>query len=98
MTLKGHNMRRKFASALLALVVMGALAFSSVAIAADPAENAYGGLANEQQAAAEQNVAAAQSGGTLPFTGFQLGIALVAGVALVGTGLVLRRASRDNAV
>jgi hypothetical protein len=36
------------------------------------------------------------SSGALPFTGFELGIALAAGLALVGTGLVLRRASRGS--
>jgi hypothetical protein len=35
--------------------------------------------------------------GNLPFTGFQLGIALTFGVALVGTGLVLRRSARGGA-
>lgn len=32
------------------------------------------------------------SSSTLPFTGFELGLMLVAGVALLGTGFVLRRA------
>jgi hypothetical protein len=38
----------------------------------------------------------AQSSGTLPFTGMDLSIAIVGGVALLGTGLALRRASRRN--
>ena len=91
-------MRTKFASAVAALVTVAVLAFSSFALAADPAEIAYGGEANQQQAAVESGTQTASSGGTLPFTGFQLGIALVAGVALVATGLALHRASRGNEV
>jgi hypothetical protein len=36
----------------------------------------------------------AQASETLPFTGMDLSIALIGGVALLGTGVALRRASR----
>ncbi len=36
----------------------------------------------------------AQASGTLPFTGMDLSIAVIGGVALLGTGVALRRASR----
>jgi hypothetical protein len=86
-------------AAALACIV---LACASVAAAQTPSEDTYGGLANQQQGAVSPDTNSAAgttqtaSSGTLPFTGFELGIALVAGVALVGTGLVLRRASRGS--
>lgn len=75
-----------------------------------PADDTYGGLAAEQQASSTTgnpgdgddsstpgspvNTSADDSNGSLPFTGFQLGIALVAGAALLGTGFVVRRSVR----
>lgn len=54
---------------------------------------------NAGEAAGNEPVTASGSdnSGDLPFTGFQLGIALTVGVALVGTGLVLRRTARGGA-
>jgi hypothetical protein len=37
------------------------------------------------------------NGGALPFTGWDLGIVLALGLALAGTGLVVRRAARSSA-
>ena len=74
-----------------------------VAIAQNtPQQDAYGGVIAEvvtpskpkpqQQTAAQQQapVAAAPSS-ALPFTGLQVTLVLLAGAALLGTGLVLRR-------
>jgi hypothetical protein len=36
-------------------------------------------------------------GGSLPFTGFQLGLAALVGAGLLGTGVVLRRTVRQQA-
>jgi hypothetical protein len=42
-------------------------------------------------------VAGAETGDpTLPFTGFELGIVLAAGLVLLATGMLLRRRSRTN--
>jgi hypothetical protein len=41
-------------------------------------------------------VAPAQTGGTLPFTGVQLGVFGVLGVMLIGGGLVLRASGRSR--
>jgi hypothetical protein len=41
--------------------------------------------------------AAATSGSSLPFTGFQAGLVALAGMALVGTGFAMRRVARSEA-
>jgi hypothetical protein len=38
----------------------------------------------------------ATSTGSLPFTGFEAGLVALAGLALLGTGLAMRRVSRSN--
>jgi hypothetical protein len=78
------------------------LVFSGLAVAQTPSDDAYSGLAAEQQAAAvaddddDEAVGTVDEGGSLPFTGFEVGIALMAGVALIGTGVLIRRASRGD--
>ncbi len=90
-------MQKKFALAVAAVAAVAVLAFSGAAFAADPAATAYGGLANQQQGAVQGAVdTQATSGGSLPFTGFEVGIAFIAGLALLGTGLVVRRSSRRS--
>ena len=90
------NMRYMVVALLAALV----LALPASALAVTSSEDAYGGKAAEQQQAAEQqssdkpdNSAKKADTGSLPFTGFQVGFALAAGAALLGTGLVVRRAA-----
>lgn len=94
----------RFTAAFAVVLASVMLAFSGLAVAQTPSDDAYSGLAAEQQAAAgggddddtAGTVAAAEEG-SLPFTGFEVGIALLAGTALIGTGLLVRRASRDDA-
>ena len=94
-------MRTRMTIIALALVV--ALATAAPAIAQNtPQQDAYGGVIAEvvtpskpkpqQQVAAQQQapVAAAPSS-ALPFTGLQVTLVLLAGAALLGIGLVLRR-------
>jgi hypothetical protein len=57
---------------------------------AQPQEEGAGAPAAET-APAETNPA---STGTLPFTGFELGIIVLAGIALAGAGYTLRRTTR----
>jgi hypothetical protein len=83
-----------------------ALALASPALAQSPTQDAYGGTLGEQvggggngapapqQAPAETAPAAEQAAGTLPFTGFELGIIVLAGIALAGAGYTLRRTTR----
>ena len=97
-------MRTRMTIIALALVV--ALATSAPAIAqSSPQQDAYGGVIAEvvtpskpkpqQKAAAQQAPVAAaqptQQSSALPFTGLQVTLVLLAGAALLGTGLVLRR-------
>ena len=55
-----------------------------------PTQDAYSVTAARVQEQVQQE----QASGELPFTGMTLGIMLAVGVLLVGTGLVVRRASR----
>jgi hypothetical protein len=93
----------RFTAVFAAVLASVMLAFSGLAVAQTPSDNAYSGLAAEQQAAAggddngTVNTTAAAEEGSLPFTGFEVGIALLAGTALLGTGLLVRRAARDDA-
>ena len=66
-----------------------AVALMSLALSAP----AFGGDANEPSAAVTGTVS---DSGTLPFTGLELALMAAAGIGLVGTGIVVRRASRAN--
>ena len=74
----------------LASAVFGLLG-AGVAHAAAPSVAAYGGKAGGVQG---QVATVSHPGGTLPFTGLNLTVALLAGVVLVALGLYLRR-TRD---
>jgi hypothetical protein len=90
----------------LALAI-GALAVPSAAIAASPTDKQYG--TTPQQIAAGGGGGGPQGGepstpgtpssgskaivGGLPFTGFDVGVLALAAVALLGTGVTLRRLS-----
>ena len=89
---------------IIALALVAAFASAAPAVAQNtPQQDAYGGVIAEvvtpskpkpqQQVAAQQQapVAAAPSSSALPFTGLQVTLVLLAGAALLGTGLVLRR-------
>jgi hypothetical protein len=96
---------RGFVGLLLSLALM--LAFASVAVAG-PRSDQYGdkvttvtetkdvsGTLGATASAKSPTVVKAATG-SLPFTGLQLGIAVVAGSALLGTGLVVRRVARQR--
>jgi len=93
----------RFTAVFAAVLASVTLAFSGLAVAQTPSDDAYSGLAAEQQAAAGGDgggpvgTTATAEEGSLPFTGFEVGIALLAGTALIGTGLLVRRASRGDA-
>jgi hypothetical protein len=94
--------------ATAALVGVLALAAPAVA-QQNPTQDTYGGVIAEvvtpskpttstpptQKAQAQQTAPAATqpSSGSLPFTGLQVTLVLLAGVALLGGGFVLRRAT-----
>jgi len=93
---------------IIASVLVAALSVPAVpAIAATPTQDAYGQVIAEvvtpskkapkpvQQVQAQQNapVATAPTRGALPFTGLQVTLVLLAGAALLGVGVALRRAT-----
>jgi len=89
-------------SAFLAVALLS-LAFTGSAYAQSATEDAYSGVAGVQQfgggdgAGGEAAVVSdTSSSGSLPFTGLDVGLIVLAGVALVGTGLVIRRVSQPS--
>jgi hypothetical protein len=96
---KGRYMR---VSLLAVLAVSFVLALGGTAFAQNsPTTDTYGGvLGNEVEnsgsstgsPAPPSNVTAEE--GSLPFTGFQVGIVALAGIGLVGLGFAMRRGTR----
>ena len=93
---------------MLRLVVAGlaalTLALTPVALGGDngATKSVYGGEGQPTQGdlgpppvTASGGAPTPGSGGTLPFTGLDLGLVTLAGIVLIGTGLSLRRMSRD---
>lgn len=59
-----------------------------------PVLHQVAGASKTMQRAAQAAAPASQVSGTLPFTGAQLGVFLLIGVALLGGGLLVRRVGR----
>jgi hypothetical protein len=84
------------------MVVLGcvlALGVAGPTFAQTPTGDAYGGLAGVEQGPGDSgNPTAAESGngGTLPFTGVELGVFALVGAGLLGTGLLMRRTLRSR--
>ena len=77
-----------FVVCALAMLALAAPAFGQT-------EDAYQGLAGSQQGGGTNSVVTTSgSGGSLPFTGLELGLIAVAGAGLLGAGVAMRRASR----
>jgi hypothetical protein len=96
-------------TAFLAIALLS-LAVASPAFGQSATENAYGGTAGTQEftgsggdtngsapVLAADTSATTDTSGSLPFTGLDLGIILLVGITLVGTGLIVRRAAGSNA-
>jgi len=85
--------------AVLASLVLSSVA--STAFAQSPTEDAYGSVDAVQQVAAGGTGGGGSDsgggeGGTLPFTGLEVGLIALIGAGLVGTGIAVRRMSRSN--
>jgi hypothetical protein len=91
----------------LAAVTVIALGAAPLAAGEDPNDTQYGNssqnITQEQAPAVSEpgrtavagtSVGSAAPGGTLPFTGLDLGVALAVGAAALGGGVALRRAGR----
>jgi hypothetical protein len=79
----------------LAVGLAAALVAPALAVAQNPSSSA--GEGTEIQRTVASGVAGAQSGGSLPFTGLSLTLIVIVAVALVATGILLRRQSRAKA-
>ncbi len=84
-------MKTTVRAAILTLLLTLALA-PAAAMAQDPSIDTYGGGGGDVLSSTDQS---SDTSGELPFTGLDLMFVGVAGVALVGLGVGLRRASRD---
>ena len=85
------KVRLLIASAFSALILWGSA--SGLAFAADqtPSNANYGSVAGNHAAGDTTHVAGAA--GTLPFTGADLIVYVVAGLGMAGTGIALRRSA-----
>jgi hypothetical protein len=89
-------------SLLTVLAVSFVLALGGTAFAQNPTTDTYGGvLGNEVENNGSSTGApttvsneAGANEGSLPFTGFQVGIVALAGIGLVGLGFAMRRGTR----
>ncbi len=101
-------MFRRSMKLIATVAVVASLALLSVAGAAfaqSPTEDAYGGGQGQEQVGGLQQsgggggdngaagAVATDTGGSLPFTGLEVGVMLLAGVALIGGGFLVRRMS-----
>jgi hypothetical protein len=80
---------RAIARSVVALLALSLLA-PALAAAASPTAAQYGSTLHEFRPEAG-NAGAGNAGAALPFTGLDLGLLVLAGVALLAAGLVLRR-------
>jgi hypothetical protein len=74
---------------VVALFVVAAPAYAQQV---NPTQEAYSITA----ASVQEQVTSGGEEDSLPFTGMELGIVLIAGVALLGTGLAVRRLGRSE--
>lgn len=100
----GQRPRPRWGLWVVIALVIGALAVPSAALAGSPSDSEYD-TTNHQIAAAGGSGGPSGSGPTgggggndavisgLPFTGFDVGVLALASVALLGSGLMLRRLS-----
>jgi hypothetical protein len=104
----GQQLRPRWGKWLALALAIGALAVPSAALAASPTEKQYGTTPHQIEAAGGGGGPSGGGGPTaptspssgskaivagLPFTGFDVGVLALAAVALLGTGVTLRRLS-----
>ena len=69
------------------------LAIPAAALAATPTDDVYDPVDARTQAAASSS---AHTSSGLPFTGLDIAIVVIAGLAILATGLLIRRATRPD--
>jgi hypothetical protein len=82
------------ASALSALILWGSASGSAFAADRTPSNANYGNVAGNH--ALGDTSHAAGTAGTLPFTGADLIVYVVAGLGMAGTGIALRRSAKPK--
>lgn len=99
---------RTMKATILIGMILALMVSAPAAIAQDPARKGYDettilqsidpgpSIADESDSTADGS-AGGNAGGTLPFTGLDVGILALMGLALVGTGAVMRRGVRNSA-
>lgn len=80
----------------LMVTLLAALAAAPTALAVGSAGTSYGGGGGVQNEVSS-GVQGATAGGALPFTGLDLALLVIGGIALLVVGMVLRRAVRRSA-
>jgi hypothetical protein len=87
----------KLRASVLALTALTSLLAAGAALAQDPTGSTYAGVGNDITQQAGVAGVAAQSQGTLPFTGLDLAVGIVLGLVLIAVGVLMRRRSRPVA-
>jgi hypothetical protein len=89
---------------LAALAMTFTLALVGTAFGqANPTQDAYGGVLGEEVSGSGESggstvvTQSSDQGGSLPFTGLELGLVVLAGFGLVALGLAMRRTTRPPA-
>jgi hypothetical protein len=85
------------AGAICSLALAGVAPVATAETGAEQGYDETGLLGNVDQGGGTNSVNAASEGGSLPFTGLDLGILLALGGTAAGAGFVLRRAARNPA-
>ena len=85
------NVRFLIVSAFSALILWGSASGSAFAADQTPSNANYGNVAGNR--ALGDTTHAAGTAGTLPFTGADLIVYVVAGLGMAGTGIALRRSA-----
>jgi hypothetical protein len=85
------NVRFLIASAFSALILWGSASGSAFAADQTPSNANYGNVAGNR--ALGDTPHAAGTAGTLPFTGADVIVYVVAGLGMAGTGIALRRSA-----
>jgi hypothetical protein len=81
---------------LLIALATAMLAVAAPALAQSPTQGAYSGTGANQVSSLDSTSTTTTSASTLPFTGLDLGAVSAVGIAMLGTGFLLRRRAKSD--